>query len=174
MLIWSRQIKHKWIRGRWREMKWEENNRSIRSLRKMYASKRESVQTALKEAGQMPIKGKRFVDEEWLIDHCIRIANARASVAHFSKIITGWDVSRKYYERIKVKLLLILYTEQSVISLYVCFTKRFDQVILMYKIGNTRIEFQTSSRIKLQLAGSINESRPFTSLSRRFQRKSDT
>lgn len=115
---------------------------------------------------------ERFVDEEWLIDHCIHIANARTFVAHFSKITIGWDVWRKSCERLKQSyywfytlnnLHLFIY-----IYIYVLenFTKRFDQVILMYKIGNTRIEFQTSSRIKLQLVGSINESRPFTSLRR--------
>lgn len=78
---------------------------------------------------------------------------------------------KEVLRKIKTKLLLILYVERST-SLYIYiyvlenFTKRFDQVILMYKIGNTRIEFQTSSRIKLQLVGSINESRPFTSLRR--------
>lgn len=77
---------------------------------------------------------------------------------------------KEVLRKIKTKLLLILYVERST-SLYIYiyvlenFTKRFDQVILMYKIGNTRIEFQTSSRIKLQLVGSINESRSFTSLS---------
>lgn len=77
---------------------------------------------------------------------------------------------KEVLRKVKTKLLLILYAERST-SLYIYiyvlenFTKRFDQVILMYKIGNTRIEFQTSSRIKLQLVGSINESRSFTSLS---------
>lgn len=65
----------------------------------------------------------------------------------------------------KIKLLLILYAEflHLLIYIYVLenFTKRIGQIILTYKIGNTRIEFQTSSRneIKLQIVGSINESR---------------
>lgn len=176
MLIWSRQIKHEWIRGRWREMKFKKiidrYDHYVRCTVRIQTRKcTNGLKRGRSDANKRQTVRRRGMTHWSLHSYCKCEGVCRTFFENNHWVGCLEEVLRKNKSKIIIDF---IGTEQSIISLYVCFTKQFDQVILMYKIGNTRIEFQTSSRIKLQLAGSINESRPFTSLSRRFQRKSDT
>lgn len=130
-------------------------------VRWRYASKTRKCTNGLKRGRSDANKRQtfeRFVDEgmtHWsLHSYCKCEGVCRTFFENNHWVGCLKEVLRK----IKIKLLLILYAEQSLhlfLSLYIymwVFRKisRFDQVILIYKIGNTRIEFQTSSRIKLQ------------------------